>query len=134
MADEIQPLIAAVQPFVPGTGVFSQVTCYQGVLRDGAMVTWQCGHRDGQTGLHSEPEALACAQAELSRRQQVTLAEVTRNLASINEILMEVVDATAEPEFAEVVRAMLSGHSWRLGFAFQGQGAPAGRDAEEHNG
>jgi hypothetical protein len=54
------------------------------------------------------------------------LAPVRANLASLNEVVTEMVTALAkegigDAEFAEVVRTTLRDHSWALGFEFQGQ-------------
>jgi hypothetical protein len=54
---------------------------------------------------------------------------VMANLASLNEIVTELVQASAdgtraEPEFAELVRDTLRQHTHALGFRFQGEIPP----------
>lgn len=63
-----------------------------------------------------------------SQRADRMAQEMAANLASINEILAEMVSAAAAPEFAEVAVTTLRDHSWRLGFTFQGARPPAGWD------
>jgi hypothetical protein len=43
------------------------------------------------------------------------------NLASLNDIVMELVDSISDPAFAALVRDTLKAHSHALGYAFQGE-------------
>lgn len=48
--------------------------------------------------------------------------DVTKNLASLNEIVAELVTAISDdPDFIELTRGVLREHSWKLGFSFQGE-------------
>jgi hypothetical protein len=59
--------------------------------------------------------------------------ELAKNLASLNEIVAEMVTATADDhEFAELVRNTLRDHSWAMGFEFQGQRPPADPEPQSH--
>jgi hypothetical protein len=50
------------------------------------------------------------------------LETISANLASLNEIVMELVDHVSDdPEFRTVVRDVLRQATWNLGFEFQGQ-------------
>jgi len=61
-----------------------------------------------------------------------TLDQVMANLASLNEIAAELVDAVSDdPEFAEMTRTVLKDHSWQFGFEFQGERPPAGWHAAQ---
>jgi hypothetical protein len=51
-----------------------------------------------------------------------TLRDLARNLASLNEIVAELVEkASPDPEFIAVTRGILRDHSHSLGYAFQGE-------------
>jgi hypothetical protein len=54
---------------------------------------------------------------------------IKANLASLNEIIAEITARIAgdtDPEFAALARGILRGHSFALGFEFQGErGAPS---------
>ena len=55
--------------------------------------------------------------------------EVAKNLASLNELVTEMMFALAEHgvgdiEFARMARSTLRDHSWALGFDFQGEHPP----------
>ncbi len=53
------------------------------------------------------------------------LPKITANLASLNEIMAEMVAAVStDPDFVVMTRDVLRDHSWSLGFEFQGQGPP----------
>jgi hypothetical protein len=50
---------------------------------------------------------------------------VGANLASLNEIMTEVVAAVSpDPEFVDMVRGVLRTHSFALGYQFQGETRP----------
>jgi len=61
---------------------------------------------------------------------------VAANLASLNEIITEMVQASAdgtlaEPEYAELVRDTLRQHSHSLGFKFQGESPPGAEGMQQ---
>ena len=50
------------------------------------------------------------------------LDAIRKNLASLNEIMAEMVAAVSpDPEFVTMVRGVLRDHNWELGFEFQGE-------------
>ena len=59
---------------------------------------------------------------------------VAANLASLNEIMAELVEQAiqigVEPQFARMTRGKLRDHSWALGYEFQGERGPAGEPDE----
>jgi hypothetical protein len=61
------------------------------------------------------------------------LDAVKRNLASLNEVIAEMVAKVSDdPKFTAMTRAILRRHSWELGFAFQDEHPPAfDEDAED---
>ena len=56
------------------------------------------------------------------------LQKIAANLASLNEIMTEVVAHTSpDGTFIGLVRDTLRNHSWALGFEFQGERVPEDR-------
>jgi hypothetical protein len=65
------------------------------------------------------------------RESMAQLAAVKANLASLNEIVAELAQRVAgasDSEFVELVLGILKGHSFDLGFEFQGERGPSSYD------
>jgi hypothetical protein len=76
--------------------------------------------------LRGHVKSCGCLQGTWLRVRTDTLQRVAANLASLNEIIAELVTAGCDdPGFAQMTRDLLRDHSWSLGFQFQGQQAPA---------
>jgi hypothetical protein len=62
------------------------------------------------------------AEATDEAREAMQADPVGANLASLNEIITEMVARVSpDPAFAALVRDLLREHSWSLGYAFQGE-------------
>lgn len=73
-------------------------------------------------------DEIKAARAEID----LDLPVIKANLASLNEIVAELVDAVSDdPEFAQLTRDKLRDHSWALGYEFQGEAGPAGEPDNE---